>query len=64
MNMPNKRKGILKRSILKELGLFIGYDTYDNKKVLLLEIDDPGMIHDSDFPKRCRRHKFSFQEGS
>ena len=46
-----ERKGILKRSILKEVGLSVGYDTVDNKKILLLEIEDPEMINDSDFPE-------------
>ena len=29
-----ERKGILKRSILREVGLSVGYDTVDNKKIL------------------------------
>jgi len=46
-----EKSGILKRSIKSKVGLSIGYDTSDNKKLLLLNIDNPDSIKNSHFPK-------------
>jgi len=46
-----KRGGTLKRSIYRELGLSVGYDTHDDKKLLLLDIESPETISDAHFPK-------------
>ena len=46
-----KRGGTLKRSIYRELGLSVGYDTHDDKKLLLLDIESPETISNAHFPK-------------
>jgi hypothetical protein len=46
-----ERHGTLQRSVSRESGLKIGYDTNDNKKLLLLNIDNPEDINDSHFPQ-------------
>jgi len=46
-----QRQGTLKKSIFRKVGLSIGYDTKDNKKLLLLDIESEGMINDAHFPQ-------------
>lgn len=45
------QKGILKRSLIDRVGLFIGIDIEDNNKLLIQVIDSTDLIHISDFPK-------------
>lgn len=42
--------GILKRYLLSRMGLYLGYDISDKKRIIILSIDKIDLIADSDFP--------------
>ena len=45
------QKGLLKRSLLDKVGLYVGVDIEDNKKLLIQVLDNPDLLVANDFPK-------------
>ena len=44
-------RGLMKRSLLDGVGLYLGMDTIDENKILILIIEDEESIYKSDLPK-------------
>jgi len=45
------RQGLVKRSLIDSVGLYLGMDTNDSNKILIQIIEDPDAIHIDDLPK-------------
>ena len=46
-----ERRGLVKRSLLDKVGLYLGMDTLDSNKILIQIIEDSDSIHIEDLPK-------------
>jgi hypothetical protein len=47
----SSRRGLMKRSLIDSVGLYLGMDTIDSKKILILIIEDQDSINVEDLPK-------------